>query len=93
MAYHFQDLRLEYGGRYSLKDMTAENRKKMIDGLKAAFRIGSDFELEFSCFETFATPWPYCKNVHSVSTRRLKITDRTAPPKARKIVSDHGVNG
>ena len=65
----FQDLRLEYGGRYSLKDMTAENRKKMIDGLKAAFPDWYDFELEFSCFETFATPWPYCKNVHSVSTR------------------------
>jgi hypothetical protein len=32
--------------------MTPENRKKMIDGLKAVFPDWYDFELEFSCFET-----------------------------------------
>lgn len=63
----FQDLRLKYGGRYSLKDMPPENRKKMMEELKAAFPDWYDFELEFSCFQTLAVPYPYGENKYSMT--------------------------
>ncbi len=61
----YQNLRLKYGGKYSLKDIPPTKRKSMMKELKAAFPDWYDYELEFSCFETLATPYPYMKNRHS----------------------------
>ena len=63
----YQKLRLKYGGKYSLKDIPPAKRKKMMAELKAAFPDWYDFELEFSCFETLALPYPYGKNKHNVA--------------------------
>jgi cyclase len=62
----FQDLRLKYGGRYSLKDMAFDERRKMMDELKAAFPDWYDYELDFSCFQTMALPYPYSENKYSM---------------------------
>ena len=58
----FQDLRLKYAGRYSLKDMPALNRTRMMEELRALFPGWIDEELPFSCGQTLALPYSYGPN-------------------------------
>lgn len=62
----FQDLRLKYAGRYSVKDMPPENRKKMMAELKAVFPDWYDDEIQYSCSHTLAVPYSYGENKYSV---------------------------
>ena len=58
----FQDLRLKYAGKYSLKDMPVQNRTRMMEELKALFPDWIDEELPFSCGQTLALPYSYGPN-------------------------------
>jgi cyclase len=62
----FQDLRLRYAGRYSLRDMPVENRERMIEELKALFPDWYDDELPFSCGQTLALPYSYGPNRYGI---------------------------
>jgi cyclase len=64
----YQDLRLKYAGRYGIKDMPHENRRKMMEELKAAFPDWVEGDLRYSCGEMLAPPYSYGKNRYSAST-------------------------
>jgi len=63
----FQDLRLKYAGRYSIKDMPPDERKKMMAELKAVFPDWYDSEIQYSCSHTLAVPYSYGENKYSVA--------------------------
>ncbi|MCZ7662940.1 MAG: MBL fold metallo-hydrolase [Thermoleophilia bacterium] len=61
----FQDLRLKYAGRYSVKDMPAVNRLQMMAELKALFPDWYDEEIPFSCGQVVSVPYSYGENKFS----------------------------
>lgn len=58
----FQDLRLKYAGRYSIKDMPPEHRRHMMAELKALFPDWYDEEIPFSCGSVVSVPYSYGEN-------------------------------
>ncbi len=62
----FQDLRLKYAGRYSIKDMPPENRRHMMAELNALFPDWYDEEIPFSCGHVVSVPYSYGENRFSV---------------------------
>lgn len=61
----FQDLRAKYAGRYSVKDMPPENRRKMMEELKALHPDWYDEEIPFSCGHVVSVPYSYGPNRYS----------------------------
>jgi len=47
--------------------MPPENRKKMMEELKAVFPDWYDYEIQYSCSHTLAVPYSYGENKHSVA--------------------------
>jgi cyclase len=64
----FQDLRLAYAGRYSIKDMPPDNRRRMMDELRALFPDWYDEEIPFSCGHMLAVPYSYGENRYSAES-------------------------
>lgn len=64
----FQDLRLKYAGRYSIKDMPPENRHRMMEELKALFPDWITEEIPFSCGHMLAVPYSFGENRYSAET-------------------------
>jgi glyoxylase-like metal-dependent hydrolase (beta-lactamase superfamily II) len=61
----FQGLRAKYAGRNSIKDMPPENRRKMMEELKALHPDWHDTEIPFSCGHVLAVPYSYRVNTFS----------------------------
>ena len=63
----FQDLRAKYAGKYSIKDMPPESRKKMIAEFKAAFPDWVEGDIEISCGNVLCLPYSFGENKYSVA--------------------------
>ena len=62
----YQDLRLKYAGRYSMRDMPPENRRQMMAELRALHPDWIAEEIPFSCGATLAVPYSHGPNRYSV---------------------------